>query len=129
MGKLKFILVGSLASLLFIGCTSNQPAFDPSNKDIKMVEGKPYRVPHGASYSHYAVSNKVIEFYQDIGLSDCQKGDITWEEQKTADAINTVIRKGSKSEGKAIYRKAATEGKIGCSSPLSDKEYQSYLKQ
>lgn len=129
MKKLNIMLVASLGLLLFIGCTSNQPSFDPSNKEIKTVDGKHYSVPYGTSTSNYAVSSKVIKRYQEFGVSDCQDGDITWEDQKTADAINAVMRNGNKSEGLAIYRKAASEGKIGCASPLSDKEYQAYLKQ
>ncbi len=129
MKKLKIMMLASLGSLLFIGCTSNQPSFDPSNKEIKTVDGKHYMVPAGASASSYAVSSKVIKRYQEFGVSDCQDGDITWEDQETADAINAVMRNGNKSEGLAIYRKAASEGKIGCASPLSDKEYQVSLKQ
>ena len=129
MKKLKIMLVVSLGSLLFIGCTNNQPSFDPNNKEIKTVDGKHYSVPYGTSTSSYAVSSKVIKRYQEFGVSDCQDGDTAWEDQKTADAINAVMRNGNKSEGLAIYRKAASEGKIGCASPLSDKEYQSYLKQ
>jgi len=129
MKKLNIMLVASLGSLLFIGCTSNQPSFDPSNKEIKTVDGKHYSVPYGTSTSSYAVSSKVIKRFQEFGVSDCQDGDITWEDQKTADAINAVMRNGNKSEGITIYHKAASEGKIGCASPLSDKEYQAYLKQ
>ena len=129
MKKLNIMLVAGLGSLLFIGCTSNQPSFDPSNKEIKTVDGKHYMVPAGASASSYAVSSKVIKRYQEFGVSDCQDGDITWEDQKTADAVNAVMRNGNKSEGIAIYQKAASEGKIGCASPLSDEEYKSYLKK
>ena len=121
MAELKFMLGAGLA-LLLIGCTNNQPSFDPDNKEIKMVDGKHYSVPYGASTSRYAVSSKVIKRYQEFGVSDCRDGDITWEDQKTADAINAVMRDGKKSEGIAIYKKAATEGRIGCASPLSDKE-------
>jgi len=127
MTEFKFMLGAGLA-LLLIGCTNNQPSFDPGKKEIKTVDGKHYMVPTGASASSYAVSSKVIKRYQEFGVSDCQDGDITWEDQKTADAINEVMRNGKKSEGIAIYKKAATEGKIGCASPLSDKEYQASLK-
>ena len=129
MKKLNIMLVAGLGSLLFMGCTSNQPSFDPSNKEIKTVDGKQYRVPYGASTSSYAVSSKIIKRYKEFGISNCKDGDITWEEQKTADTINEVMRRGSKSEGLAIYRKAASEGKIGCASPLSAEEYQVSLKQ
>jgi hypothetical protein len=129
MEKLKFIMAASLASLLFIGCTSNQPSFDTSKKEIKTVDGKHYMVPAGASASNYALDSKVIKRFQEFGVSDCKDGDITWEDRKTADAINAVMRNGNKSEGIAIYQKAASEGKIGCASPLSDEEYQSYLKK
>jgi len=121
MTKLKVMLGAGLA-LLLIGCTNNQPSFDAGNKEIKIVDGQHYSVPYGASTSRYAVSSKVIKRYQEFGVSDCRDGDITWEDQKTADAINEVMRNGTKSEGIAIYQKAASEGKIGCASPLSNKE-------
>ena len=130
MKKLNIMLAAGLGSLLFMGCTSNQPSFDPSNKEIKTVDGKHYMVPAGASVSSYAVDGKVIKRFQEFGVSDCQEGDITWEDQKIADDINAIMRRNAnKSEGIAIYRKAASEGKIGCASPLSDTEYQASLKK
>ncbi len=129
MAKLKFIMAASLG-VLFIGCTNNQPSFNSSNKEIKTVDGKHYSVPYGTSTSSYAVNSEVIKSYkEEFGVSDCKDGDITWEDQKIADAINDVMRNGKKSEGIAIYKKAASEGRIGCASPLSDKEYQASLKQ
>ena len=115
--KLKFMLATAFA-FVFVGCTHNQPSFDSSNKEITTIDGKYYMVPAGASTSSYAVDSKVIKRYQEFGVSDCQEGDITWEDQKIADEINDVMRNGQKSEGITIYKKAATEGKIGCASPL-----------
>ncbi len=120
MIKLKYVL-GAGFALLLIGCSNNQPSFDPNNKEMQTVDGKYYMVPVGVSTSRYVVDSKVIKRYQEFGVSDCQDGDITWEDQKTADAINEVMRNGKKSEGVAIYTKAASEGRIGCASPLSDK--------
>jgi hypothetical protein len=128
MRRMKFMMSAGFA-LLLMGCSNNQPSFDPSNKEMKTVDGKHYMVPAGASASSYAVDSKVIKRYQEFGVNDCQDGDITWEDQKTADAINEVMRSGKKSEGIAIYEKAASEGKIGCASPLSDKEYQATLNK
>jgi len=122
MTRIKFMLTASV-SLLFIACSSTQPSFNPNNKEMKLVDGKQYMIPVGTSTSNAPVSSKVIKFYQDMGLSSCKLGDITWEEQTTADSINSVMRSGSKEEGIAIYHKAAKEGKIGCASPHNtDKE-------
>jgi hypothetical protein len=130
MKKLNIMLAAGLSSLLFMGCTSNQPSFDSSTKEIKTVDGKHYMVPVGASASNYAVDSKVIKRFQEFGVSDCKDGDITWEDQKIAEDINAIMRRNAnKSEGIAIYKKAASEGEIGCASPLSDEEYKSYLKK
>lgn len=130
MKKLNIMLVAGLGSLLFIGCTSNQPSFDPSNKEIKTVDGKHYKIPVGARPDIQPLTDKkVIEFYHKIGLPTCEKGDLKWEERKTSDAINKIMRSGSDAGGEELYRKAAVEGKVGCVSPLSDEEYKSYLKK
>ncbi len=116
-------------ALFVVGCSTQEPSVAVPNKVVKLSDGKYYSVPVGSSYTQEAVSAKVIKRYQEFGVSDCQEGDITWEDQKVANAINKVMREGSKSEGLDIYRKAAGEGKIGCASPLSDEEYQASLKQ
>ena len=38
----------SVGILLFSGCAN--PSFNPNSKKIVFVEGKPFRVPYGASY-------------------------------------------------------------------------------
>ena len=125
---MKFILAVGLI-LLFVGCTNNQPSPDLSKRVIKTIGEKHYSIPEGTTSSNYAVDSKVIKRYQEFGVSDCKEGDATWEDQQTADAINSVMRNGKKYEGIAIYKKAAAEGRIGCASPLSDKEYKAALKQ
>ncbi len=126
--KLKFMLA-TVFALVFVGCSNNQSSVDITKKEIKIIDGKHYMVPAGASTSSYAVNSKVIKRFQDFGVSDCQEGDITWEDQKVANAINEVMRNGKKSEGITIYTKAADEGRIGCASPLSDEEYQAVLNK
>ncbi len=118
MIKLKYVLFTGLVSLISVGCTDTQPSFDPEHKEIREVDGKQYRVPHAATTSSYAVESKVIKFYQSIGVSNCKEGDITWEDNSVAEAVNSQMRSGSKAEGVEIYRKAAAEGKVGCASPL-----------
>ncbi len=110
-------------ALVFVGCTSNQPAPDLSKTEVQTIDGKHYSIPKGTIASRYAMSDKVIKQYQAFGLSDCKEGSVTWEDQKTNSAINEVMRDGDKkSEGIAIYKNAASEGRIGCASPLTDAE-------
>ncbi len=115
---MKSIGIFALGLLLFVGCSTAQPAFDLNTKETKVIDGKKYSVPAGASTSSYAVESKVIKFYQSIGVSECKEGDITWEAQSVAEAVNSEMRTGSKGKGIEIYRKAASEGKVGCASPM-----------
>jgi hypothetical protein len=113
MTNIKFIPAASFALLLMVGCTTNQPSFDPSKTAVEVVKGKSYNIPQGAHPSPY-VDDKVIAFYQKIGLKDCKKGDITWEEEKAKEEMGIAISKGDK----GIYKKLAKEGRIGCASPI-----------
>ena len=111
-------------AFLLSGCTgTSQPKFDPNKQEIKLVDGKHYKIPVGARPDIQPLTDKkVIEFYHKIGLPACKKDDLKWEERKTSDEINKIMRSGSDAGGEELYRKAAAEGKVGCSSPLSDKE-------
>ena len=117
MIKIKYTLLLTLASLLFIGCTSTQPTLNTNDTMVvQTIDGKSYMIPKGTSHTREAVTPKAIKFYKKIGVDHCKDGDITWEEEKTAEAINNILRSGTKEEGITLYRKAASEGKIGCAS-------------
>ena len=117
---MKLIAASIGIAFLFAGCTGNsQPQFDPNKLEVTNVDGKQYKVPANTSVGTQAlVDEKVLKFYHDIGLNDCKKGDVTWETYDTADAVNVVMRSGSKDGGKEIYIKAVSAGKVGCVSPL-----------
>lgn len=117
---MKLIATSIAIAFLFVGCTGNsQPKFDSNKLEIKVVDGKKYEVPSVTSIGTQALTDKdVIKFYHEIGLPNCKKGDVTWETYETADAVNVVMRSGSKTGGKEIYIKAVSEGKVGCASPL-----------
>ncbi len=102
--------------ILATACSTNQPAFDPSDTTVVSVKGKSYNIPKGAHPSPY-VDDKVIEFYQKIGLKECKKGDMTWEEDTAKEEMGIAISKGDRS----IYKKLAKEGRIGCASPIASK--------
>jgi len=117
---MKLVAASIGIAFLFVGCSStSQPQFDPNNLEVRNVEGKQYKVPANTSVGTQTLSGeKAIKFYNGIGLTDCKKGDVTWESYDTADAVNVVMRSGSKDGGREIYMKAVKEGKVGCASPL-----------
>ena len=112
----KTVLVSTMAfvSILMLGCSSNQPAFDSSNTVIEVVNGKSYPIPKGAHPSPY-VDAKVIKFYNEIGLKECKEGDMTWEDEEAKEEMGIAISKGDK----GIYEKLAKENRIGCASPIA----------
>jgi len=117
---MKLIAASIGIAFLFVGCSStSQPQFDPNKLEIKSVDGKQYKVPALTNIGTLPLTDKkVIEFYHNIGLVECKKDDVTWETYETANAVNVVMRSGSKTGGKEIYLKAVKEGKVGCASPL-----------
>ncbi len=113
MKKISILSLLGLTVFLVLGCSSNQPVFDPSDTVVQSVKGKSYNIPKGAAPSPY-VDAKVIKFYNEIGLSECKEGDITWEEEKAKEEMGVAISKGDK----GIYKKLAKEHRIGCASPI-----------
>jgi len=128
MGKWKLMAVSGLALVLFNGCSSNQPTFNPNNKGIVIVEGKPYRVPLEANYSTqpFKSSNErgVVKGRQ-AGL-DCRKGDISWISSNVQKAAQEAAEKGDITLAASIVLTAPRKGQIGCAHPLSKKEYEYY---
>lgn len=113
MKKISILSLLGLTGFLVLGCSSNQPTFDSSDTTVQSVKGKSYNIPKGAAPSPY-VDDKVIKFYNEIGLSECKKGDITWEEEKAKEEMDVAISTGDKS----IYKKLAKEHRIGCARPV-----------
>ena len=92
-------------AFLFVGCSStSEPQFDANKLEVKVVDGKQYKVPAVTSIGTQPLTGKEqIDFYHEIGLPNCKEGDVTWETYETADAVNVVMRSGSKDGGKEIY--------------------------
>ncbi len=127
MEKLKYMLMSGFV-LLITGCTSNQPSFNPNNKGIVFVEGKPYRVPLEASYSTQAFkseNDKGVVKLRQAGL-DCRKGDISWISSEMRADAQEAAAKGDVSLASSIVIAAPRKGQIGCAHPLSKKEYEYY---
>jgi len=117
---LKVAVLSGLA-VLVAGCSTNEPSVNTAKQIVTLENGKQYSVPVGASYTKGPVTKGVIKRYTEMGVPGCQEGDITWEMYSVANAINAVMREGTKDEGITIIEKAAKEGTIGCASPVSQK--------
>jgi len=104
MTKIKLLSAASLALLLMVGCTTNQPSFDPTDTAVEVVDGKSYNIPKGAHTSPY-VDAKVIKFYQKLGLTECKEGDITWEEEKAKEEMNIALVKVIKAYTKDLPKR------------------------
>lgn len=111
MKALKVTLLSTIA-VLVTGCSTNEPQV------VTLDNGKQYSVPEGSVYTKAPVTDKAIKRYTELGVKDCQSGDITWEDKSVAESINAVMREGTKEEGLAIVKKAAKDGTMGCASPL-----------
>ena len=127
MTKMKIWVAGS-ALLLLVGCASDQPSFNPNNKGIVFVEGKPYRVPLEANYSIQAFKSAEdtgVVKGRNAGL-DCRKGDISWISSEVQKAAQEAASKGDINKAASIVIAAPKKGQIGCAHPLSKKEYEYY---
>ena len=113
MPKIQTISALTFTLFFMAGCSATQPSFDPLDTVVKVVDGKSYNIPKGAEPSPY-VDDKVIAFYQKIGLDECKQGDMTWEEAQAKEEMSSAIAKGDR----GVYKKLAKEGRIGCASPI-----------
>lgn len=109
--KTTILLIPAL--LLVTACSTPQPGANNSETRVVVVKGKSYTIPKAAAVSPY-VDEKVITFYQKIGLKECKSGDITWETAAAKEEMNRAIARGDKS----VYRKLAKEGHIGCAAAM-----------
>ncbi len=128
MEKLKLMAASSLALVLFIGCSSDQPTFNPNNKGIVVVEGKPYRIPLEANYSTQSFKSEKDQGVlkgRKAGI-DCRKGDISWISSNVQKAAQEAAATGDVNLAASIVLAAPKKGQIGCAHPLSKKEYEYY---
>ena len=126
MKKLK--LVTGIASLFLIGCASDQPSFDPNNKGIVFVEGKPYSIPLDANYnaqSFKSANDRGVVKGREAGL-DCRKGDVFWISTEVQKAAQEASMQGDVNRAASIVISAPRKGQIGCAHPLSQQEYEYY---
>ena len=131
MEKLKLLLASGFVSLLFIGCASDQPSFNPANKGVAVVAGNVYLVPLEANYSvepFKSDNDKGVIKGRQAGL-DCRKGDISWISSEVKKSVQEAKLDGDVNRAASIILEAPRKGYIGCAHPLSRKEFEEYQKK
>lgn len=123
--KMKLINVLWLGGvLLFSGCGQSQPSFNPNNKNIVFVEGRPYLVPANTKYTLKSIRNQSeIKEKQRYGVY-CRKGDIVWGSYAFFNALAK-----NRAAKNSLLHEAAHSGHMGCANPLSSQQYQYVLQQ
>ncbi len=127
MKKLRIIITIS-ASILFTGCAN--PSFNPNVKKVVFVEGKPFRVPVGATHTPHTFttsekSKEKRKVYNKYGMN-CRLGDILWIENYTIKQSTSAYKKDGKIAGYTYVAQASREGKAGCTKAISNQEYSFY---
>ena len=110
MKTLRKVLTGVIFTVLISGCAGTQPTFNPNNKLIVFVQGKPYLIPYGVAYKK--LQNLTKQTMREMG---CKNGDVLWEKKEIANTVTLGV--------------AMPNGLAGCSKPLTNKEYQYALNQ
>jgi hypothetical protein len=131
MKKLKLIMVSGFVSLLFIGCASDQPSFDPNKKSIAVVAGNVYLVPLEVEYNlepFKSENDKGMIKARQAGL-DCKKGDILWISSEVKKTVREARLDGDVNRAASIVIEAPRKGYVGCAHPLSRKEFEDYQRK
>ncbi len=128
MRKKLIIGAGMIAGILLLsGCTGSQPQprkFNPNNKTLEFIDGKPYYAPM------YAIAKTMSKkdtkgMKRDTGIT-CSAGSALWFEPSY---LKVVENSNSKQDLSRLFKNGFRQGKIGCAKPLSNQEYQYRLNQ
>ena len=127
--EMKYKLAIALSmGVFFVGCTN--PSFNPNNKQVVFIEGKSFRIPYNATstphrYTSSAKDKERISIYNKYGMR-CKNGDILWIENFTSKEAVKVYKTNGKIAGYNYVGQVFSQGKSGCSKPLSNQEYNFY---
>jgi hypothetical protein len=118
---MKIISAGFIFVVIITGCVQPQTpyTFNPNNKGIIFVDGKPYYVPYGTQ--NRTVTDKFIKM---VGNKmGCKRNSVWWID----DNLVKEFQKMQNVDFNSLILQAARKGRTGCTPPLSDKEYQYYM--
>lgn len=124
MKRITLIGLGAIALLIIAGCT--QPNFNPNRKNIVFFNGKPYYIPKNTHNLIKSMNTADVKEMNGYGVR-CKKGDTLW----LAHSANSLMTKGKRTpeKDKADFIRYIQGGLVGCSSPLSNQEYNYRLNE
>lgn len=100
-------------AVLIAGCTG-QPAFDPKKTEVRVIDGKKFSIPAGATASAHVGTKKEIAFFKKSGVEECRDGDVIWDAKTAQEQIAEAIKEGNPT----IHKTLAKQGLIGCAHPV-----------
>ncbi len=124
----KYIIgAGLLAGMMLLsGCT--QPSFDPGNKTIRFVNGKPYAAPYATNQALAPIDSQMAKSLRKYGVP-CSKGDITWISTSYMNSIMKNVNPNDVDGISRVFAKGYAKAKAGCAKPLNKQEYQYWMNK
>lgn len=106
----KIVLTFAAFSLAFTACGG----FNPNSRYVQFVNGQAYKIPYGVRYAqpHTSKGATMLEILNNAGVT-CNDSDVIWMQA-------SIVKDATLDQIAELY----SQGKIGCSSPLSDQELQ-----
>ncbi|MFK7848842.1 MAG: hypothetical protein AB8G77_26380 [Rhodothermales bacterium] len=108
----------TVAAIVSTGCATTSQ-FNSNIRGVTFVNEKPYLVPFGVTLSQTPIGNKYLAFLNSQKIYHCKKGDILWTEK-------SYLKYALKTRDNNTVQPGFAAQRMGCSSPLSDREYDYY---
>ena len=112
---MKQLWIMAVVGVMISGCSTSQPSADTAQAEMRVIDGKRFAVPAGATTSAHLATDKEIEFYKKSGVEGCQKGDVIWDAKGAQEQIAKAIKEGNPN----IHKTLAKQGLIGCAHPVN----------
>ena len=115
--------------VMIISFSACSYTFDPSNRTIEFLDGKPYRLPYAAFTGLIADDNFISFVNKYVPNQSCKKGDAIWinpSHYKRKKEYEMTDSKGQVVTNIKWWIEGFNNSLIGCTSPMSNQEYGYY---
>ncbi len=70
---MKQLWIMAVVGVMISGCSTSQPSADTAQAEMRVIDGKRFAVPAGATTSAHLASDKEIDFYKKSGVEGVSK--------------------------------------------------------